>query len=82
MENIKNENFRFYIKAQSKLGKTTIEIFNDLKAAYNDQAPSYSTVASWVALYKIWRESIEDDSRSGRPITNVTQTTLKLFVRL
>jgi len=30
---MKNENFRFYMKTQSKLGKQTIEIFNDLKIA-------------------------------------------------
>ena len=37
-------NFRFYIRTQYKLGKQTIEIFNQLKTIYNDQAPSYATV--------------------------------------
>jgi len=70
---MENVNFRFYIKTQYKLGKQAIEIFNQLKAVYNDQAPSYATVARWVALFKNGRESIEDDPRSGRPITGVTQ---------
>ena len=30
-KDMKNENFRFYIKPQSKLGRQKIEIFNDLK---------------------------------------------------
>ena len=42
-EKKENVNFRFYI--QYKLGKQTIEIFNQLKTIYNGQAPSYATVA-------------------------------------
>ena len=62
---MENVNFRFYIKTQYKLGKQAIEIFNQLKAVYNDQAPSYATVARWVALFKNGRESIEEGSRLG-----------------
>ena len=47
----------------NKLGKQTIEIFNQLKAVYNDQALSYATVARWVALFINGRESTEDDTR-------------------
>ena len=46
-------------------------IFNQLKAVYNDRA--LSTGAHRVALFKNGRKSIEDDPRSGRPITGVTQ---------
>ena len=61
MKNMKNYYFRFYIKTQYKLGrKQTIEIFNQLKTFYNDQTPSYATVARWVALFKNGMESIED----------------------
>jgi hypothetical protein len=65
--------FRFYIKTEFKLGKQTMEIFKQLKVIYYDQAPSYATVARWVALFINNRESIEDDSHSGRPIKGVTQ---------
>jgi hypothetical protein len=40
-----NVNFRFFIKTQYRLGIQTIEIFYELKTIYNDQAPSYATVA-------------------------------------
>ena len=56
---MKNENCRFYIKTQYRLGKQTIEILYDLKTFYN------ATVAHLTALFKNGRESIEDDSRHG-----------------
>jgi histone-lysine N-methyltransferase SETMAR len=77
MKNMDNEYFRFYIKTQYKLGIKPIEIFTNLKAVYNDQAPSYSTVARWVAVFKDGKESIEDDPRSGRPITGITQDNIE-----
>ena len=42
---MENVNFRFFIKTQYRLGKQTIEIFNELKTIYNDQATSHATVA-------------------------------------
>jgi hypothetical protein len=42
---MENVNFRFYTKIQYKLGKQTIEISNQLKTIYNDQASSYATLA-------------------------------------
>jgi hypothetical protein len=58
-----NFHFERFIRTQYKLGKQTIEILNQLKAIYNDQAPSYATVARWVALFINGRESTEDDTR-------------------
>jgi hypothetical protein len=49
-----NVNFRFYIKTQYKLRKQAIEIFNQLKAVYNDHAPLYATGARWVAFFKYY----------------------------
>ena len=35
-------------------------------------APSYANVKSWVAEFKRDRESLEDDPRTGRPVTMTT----------
>jgi [histone H3]-lysine36 N-dimethyltransferase SETMAR len=73
MKKMEKREFRFYIKTEFKLGKQTMEIFKQLKVIYYDQAPSYATVARWVALFKNGRKSIEDESHSGRLIKGVTQ---------
>ena len=78
---MENVNFRFYIKTQYKLGKQAIEIFNQLKAVYNDQAPSYATVARWVALYISGRKSAKDETRSSRAITGVIKTKLECEIK-
>jgi len=46
--------------------------------AHGDLAPKYRTVAKWVALFKEGRESLEDDPRSGRPITAHTDANIEL----
>ena len=43
------------------------EIYGDLVEIFGKETPSYSTVKKWVAEFRRWRESIEDDERSGRP---------------
>ncbi len=53
------------------------KIFNQQKAVYNDQTPLYATVARWVTLFKNDRQSIEDDTRSGRQITGFTKDNIE-----
>ena len=38
-----------------------------------NDATALSTVKKWTAKFKRGRESLEDDSRSGRPSTAITQ---------
>jgi hypothetical protein len=82
MKNMEKVYFRFYIKTQYKSGKQAIEIFNYVITNYNDQAPSNASVARWVTLSKNGRESVDDNPRSGRPITGITQDNIKALVRL
>jgi len=86
MENKKNENFRFFIKTQSKLGKQTIEIFNDLKAVYNDEEPLYSSVSRWVVLFKNDRTSLVQAVKmtlvQAVQLQELLETTMELFVLL
>ena len=59
---------RFYVK----LGETGIETFNKLKQAYGEHALLRSQVFKWYKAFLEGRESIEDESHSGRPSTSKT----------
>ena len=71
-ENLKFEQ-RAVIKFFSKLGKNATDIETELKIVYGDSTPPYSTIAWWVAEFRRGRENLEDDPRSGRPHTAVTE---------
>ena len=47
-------------------------IHADMLVTLEKGAPSYATVKRWLALFKYGRESLEDDSRSERPINVAT----------
>ena len=68
-EKMEKFEYRAYIKTRVLFGVTATEISNELKSVHGDDAPEYRTVAKWAALFKAGRESLEDDPRSGRPIT-------------
>jgi [histone H3]-lysine36 N-dimethyltransferase SETMAR len=74
--------YRAYIKTRAVLGISATEIFKELVTAWGDDAPQYRTVAKWVTLFKDGRESLEDDPRSGRPITMFTQDNIALVKQL
>lgn len=63
---------RAVIKFYTKLGKNATEIEKKLRRVYGDSTLSYCTVARWVRFFNAGRESLEDDPRSGRPATSVT----------
>ena len=69
--------FEQFIKIQFKLGNQTIEILNEKKVVYNDQAPSYATGARWVALFKNGRQSIEDEPAQAAQLQGLLKTILK-----
>jgi len=70
---MKIEHLRFYIQIRFKLGIDVKEIFKELKIALPDNAPSLSTVSRWFKHFKGGRDGLEDQPRSGRPITEVIQ---------
>uniref|UniRef100_A0A3Q0T381 Mos1 transposase HTH domain-containing protein n=1 Tax=Amphilophus citrinellus TaxID=61819 RepID=A0A3Q0T381_AMPCI len=49
------------------------DIHADMVATLGDDAPALSTVQKWAAEFKRGRESLEDDPRSGRPVTATTR---------
>lgn len=47
--------------------KTAVEIFEDLKKTYGNDAPGHTTVKYWVREFKTGRTTVVDDERPGRP---------------
>ena len=67
MENLKFEH-RVVIEFLTKEGVSPQNIHERLVNVYQDQSPLYTTVKKWAAEFKRDRDSIEDDSRCGRPV--------------
>lgn len=63
------EEQRVYIKIRSLLNCPVQEIAADLSKVYGKDALAYSTVARWSARFKDGRQAVEDDPRTGRPLT-------------
>ncbi|XP_031622603.1 protein GVQW3-like [Contarinia nasturtii] len=60
--------YRAVIKFLTKESVAPKDINDRLRAVYGERAPSYATVKLWAKQFKLGRESLEDDPRSGRPI--------------
>ena len=73
---------RSLIKVSVALNKTPTDIHNDLVSVYGDLAYSYQAVAKWAAAFKSGRESIRDESQSGRPVTESTNANINMVEQL
>ena len=62
------------------ISQSATEISKELESAHETQAPKYSTVAKWTALFREGRIDLNDDPRSGRQITVPTAANIE-FVR-
>ena len=64
---------RSYIKIRALLGYTTNSIHRDLVQVYTMKgALSYPAVRRWTKRFRVDRDSVEDDHRSGAPVTAAT----------
>lgn len=73
---------RAVIKFLTKQGKSQKIIHEEMVAVYQDCAPSLSTVQKWSSEFKRGRESIEDDPRSGGPVSGTTEENVKKVEKL
>lgn len=73
-ENCKTMKFehRAVIKFLSKEGNTPTQIRERMLKVFGDSSPSEFVIKFWSKQFKHGRESLEDDPRSGRPISAVT----------
>jgi len=60
---------RHAIKFCLKLNKSVTETFVSLTETYGDAALSRAVVGMWHKAFKEGQENVEDDPRSGRPIS-------------
>jgi len=61
---------RCAIKFYVKLNKSATETFASLTQAYGDTTTSSTMVFKWHKAFKVGQEHVEDDPRSGRPISS------------
>jgi len=60
------------IKFCFKLGKTAIECYEMLKAAFEEKAMGRSQTFQWFSQFMAGRTLIDDDERSGQPVSSST----------
>src|SRR5208283_5286915 len=73
---------RAVIKFFTRKGLNATEISKELDNVYGDSAPSYRTVAKWVAEFKDPERGFEDAPRSGRPSTMITDENIEAVEQL
>ena len=71
------EHFRFYIKVRTVLRIQPVVIHNELQTVFGDEAPPLRTVQRWSKWFHEGREEVEDDGRSGRPVTETTSENIE-----
>ena len=69
---------RYAIKFCVKLNKSATEIFASLTEAYGDATLSRTMVLKWHRALKEGRENVEDDPRSGRPISSTNDQNVEV----
>ncbi|CAF3310236.1 unnamed protein product [Rotaria sp. Silwood2] len=71
------ENFRYYIKVRTALNIPASAIYDELYSVHGDQAPSNRAVRRSAQWFREDRKEIEDEARSGRPITETTSENIE-----
>jgi len=69
---------RYNIKFCVKLNKSTTETFASITETYGDATLSRTVIFKWHKAFKEGRENVEDDSRSGRPISSTNDQNVEM----
>ena len=73
-----NEYNRYYIKIRTILEINPKTIHEELATALRSKAPSYPTVAEQAKRFREGREDVNDDPRSIRPVSELTDENIEL----
>ena len=73
-----NEYNRYYIRIRTILGVAPMTIHEKLATDLGPDAPAYRTVAKWAERFREGREDVNDDLRSGRPLSELTDENIEL----
>lgn len=73
---------RFYVQTRTILGFNPTEIHEELTDAHGDDVASYSTVLRWSNKTDDGEMEIEDQPRSGRPVTGPTEANIEKVRRV
>ena len=73
-----NEYNRYCIRIRTILGIAPKTIHEELATALGPDAPAYRTVAKWVERFCEGREDVNDDLRSSRPLSELTDENIEL----
>lgn len=79
---MEKEPYRFYIRTRTILGLKAPAIHDELTRAYGEGAISYSTVQRWSKFFQEGNMEIEDNPRSGRPVSKITPENIQLVQSL
>ena len=67
---------RIDLKFLAKLGKTPSKCFALLQQVYKEETMSRAHAFEWHKRFREGREECEDDQRSGKPVTNRTDSNI------
>ena len=73
---------RTNIKFLTKLGKSATETLSLLQQAYGEECMSRARVFEWHKRFREGREEVEDDPKSGRPLSAKTDRNIELVNQL
>jgi len=73
-----NNEQRHATKFCVKLNKSATETFSSLIETYGDDAVSRTVAFKWHKAFREGRENVEDDPRSGRPVSSTNDQNVEV----
>ncbi|KAI6646834.1 Transposase [Oopsacas minuta] len=82
MENLKKRDFRDIIFYNFKRGLNVADCSCEMFSIFGGQSPTQSNIYKWYRQFRLGHTSLDAESRSGRPITAVTEENIDKVSKL